>query len=177
MVRHADDFYATPDWCADLGAGIALRPDSLVVLDPCAGDGSLMRAVQRCRPGLVRTLGLELDSGRAELSGAQCCDALDPNITWPDADAILMNPPFRRWQEFVDRALAHRARVVVVLLRLGSLASQGRRAWWQQVGEQRGVEVHVLSRRPSFTGGKTDATDYAWIALLRNRARNGVYWL
>ena len=175
MVRHADDYYVTPDWAADIGAGIALLPTVSVVLDPCAGDGALLRAVQRWRPGSV-VRGLELDAGRAELSGAQCCDALDQGLAWPDADAIIANPPFRRWQAFVDRALAHPAQIVVVLLRLGALAGQRRRDWWRSVALQRGVTVHVLSRRPSFTGGGTDSSDYAWISLSRDRSRGGVVW-
>jgi len=68
-----------------------------------------------------------------------------------------MNPPYSEAWEFVI-GCTHLARVTIALLRLGYLASMARKAWLQR----HPPSVYVLSRRPSFTGGGTDATDYGW---------------
>lgn len=172
-TRRADDFYRTPDWCADIGTRIALQHGGHV-LDPCAGDGSLMRAVERA--GGV-ALGMEIDEVRANSSGSTFCDALCSGAEWPNVPAILMNPPFSLWQPFVERALQKRAFAVIALLRLGALAGQKRRDWWRRVADSHGVTVHVLSKRPSFTGKGTDGTDYAWVEISRDRSRIGVEWV
>ena len=173
--RRTDDFYRTPDWCADIGARIALQHGA-TVLDPCAGDGSLMQAVAQAGG---EPLGIELDEVRAKQAGAQHADAL--NVEWPRASVVLMNPPFNLWQPFVQKALGRVSAIdptaVVVLLRMGALAGQRRRDWWRAVGDCWGVTVHVLSKRPSFTGRGTDGADYCWLELSRDRAQTGVRWV
>ena len=165
MTRHKDDYYRTPDWCADDGARLARHwsPRRGPVLDPCAGDGALLRACERF--GML-TSGIELDPERAWAAECGAGDALGPG-SWPRADVVLMNPPFKLWQEFIARALSEYDGDVpiVVLLRLAALAGQKRRDWWLGIKRERGLSVHVLSKRPSFTGGATDSADYAWIVI------------
>ena len=157
-TRRADDFYRTPDWCADIGARIACTYGG-AVLDPCAGDGSLMRAVERLDR---QAFGIELDQVRADAAGCVCADAFERD--WAECGVILMNPPFRLWQPFVQKAKEHGGvGGIVVLLRLGALAGQKRQPWWRAARASWGVTVHVLSRRPSFTGKGTDGADYAWV--------------
>lgn len=169
-MRQADDYYSTPDWCADIGARIA-RQHGPIALDPCAGTGALMRAVERAGGA---ALGLELDTDRARAAGAVQGNAL--HVAWPHCQVIIMNPPFCDWQPFVQRALTANPSGVVVLLRLGALAGQRRRDWWRSVADRHGVTVHVLSRRPSFTRRGTDYADYCWLELSRNRNQTGVVW-
>jgi hypothetical protein len=175
MTRHPDDYYRTPDWCAAVGAHIALQHGT-TVLDPCAGDGSLMQAVRRAGGD---PLGIEIDEHRAAIAGATNADAL--STPWQRASVVLMNPPFKLWQPFVERALTGPLSLdpsaVVVLLRMGALAGQRRRDWWRAVGDRWGVTLHVLSKRPSFTGNGTDRTDYAWVELSSDRAHGGVEWV
>lgn len=77
-------------------------------------------------------------------------------------DAVLMNPPFKLAEEFVDHAwelLAPRG-ILVAFLRLALLAGQARDLdWWPR---HEAKIVYVLPERPSFTGnGKTDQkTEY-----------------
>lgn len=163
----------TPPWCADIGARLATTRGVARVLDPCAGEGALLDAVLRRKP--VGVHGIELDPGRAGPRGYTCGDALA--LPWPSADAVLMNPPFSLWQPFVAKAIELRAPRVVVLLRLGALASQRRATFWKRLGDDYGITLHVLSRRPSFTGGSTDSSDYGWFVLDRDtHEREGIRW-
>lgn len=151
------DFYATPAWATralvlDVGCPLS-------VFDPCAGTGAILAAID----GDAMRRGLELDEGRAQAArfaglDVTTRDALDDR-PWGDFGAVIMNPPFNRAQEFVERALAEsRGRRVAALLRLSWLAGLKRAAFHRR----HPADVLVLPRRPSFTGGGTDATDYAW---------------
>lgn len=78
---------------------------------------------------------------------------------------IITNPPFTLAQEFVERAHLMLNKPwggdVVMLLRLGFLASKRRQAFWKQYPL---AKLLVLSKRPSFReeGSATDASEYAW---------------
>lgn len=121
--------------------------------------------------------GIEIDMVRATAAQCECADAMHPDAVWPTADVILMNPPFSLWQQFTERALTKGTLAVVVLLRLGALAGQKRRGWWRAASGHLGITVHVLSKRPSFTGKGTDGADYAWVELSRDKKRSGVTWV
>lgn len=172
--RRADDAYMTPTWCADIGARIATPDGTGCVLDPCAGDGALLDAVAR-RSVTIERWGIELDEVRARASRSVHGDAL--LLPWPSCDAVLMNPPFSLWQPFVEKALAHAPLRVVVLLRLGALAGQKRAQFWRDAANYWGITVHVLSRRPSFTGGGNDSSDYAWVRFSRRLEQEGIRWV
>jgi hypothetical protein len=78
---------------------------------------------------------------------------------WEDkVDVIITNPPFSLAKEFIDHSLKN-AKCVIMLLRLNFLASIKRYEWWSGIPP---TALYVLSKRPSFTGSGTDATDYAW---------------
>lgn len=165
-VRRADDYYATPAWCVRailphlVRVGLHIPPSGKgdVILDPCAGDGAILRVVRDVWPEAT-IAGIELDQVRAESSGATCADALA--VAWGRPRLIVTNPPFGLAMEFVQRALEEVARggTVAMLLRLPWLASQ-RRAEWIRANTP---SVYVLPRRPSFTGKGSDATDYGWM--------------
>lgn len=155
IERPEHDFYPTPPWPVRLILGEL--PCARVVLDPCAGDGAILR-VARDAWG-CEAIGYDVDPER--LWGNPPIDALALD-RWHEADLILTNPPFRLAREFVDRALAEaapRRATVAMLLRLAFLASKGRAALHQD----RPSDVYVLGERPSFTkDGATDRYDYAW---------------
>jgi hypothetical protein len=80
-------------------------------------------------------------------------------FNWSDSvDLIITNPPFSLAQEFINHSLKH-ASCTILLLRVNFLASIKRYEWWKQIPP---TALHILSKRPSFTGSGTDATDYAW---------------
>ena len=184
LGRRPHDYYPTPGWTVDrLMEELYPAPDGLpgqTVLpyrarwvEPCAGDGALIRAVngwtsqclhQRFDIGWWAN---DIDPNRmADLAGLalwpgnrrpRCGDALE----WKPAqrfDVAFMNPPFVLAMEFVRWGMLH-ANTTIALLRLGFLASSKRCAFMRA----NAPDVYVLPNRPSFTGGgKTDATDYGW---------------
>lgn len=154
--RRADDFYATPAWCTR-----AIMPHLRLndpVLDPCCGDGAILGVLFAAG----RTVcGLELDAARGGTSGSVSIrDALTPE-PWPQHRTIITNPPYSLAMEFIERALreAPEDADVAFLLRLNFLGSQRRAAFHRSYPS----DVYVLPRRPSFTGGGTDATEYCWM--------------
>lgn len=164
-VRDRRDFFATPAWCV---RAILAHIPSGDVLDPCAGDGSILATVNYEHPD-GRQNGYELDPVRASVArerglGIETRDALAVEA-WRSADVILMNPPFRLAEEFVRRALAEaRSNTwVVALLRLNWLAGMKRAKFHRDHPSN----VYVLPRRPSFTGKGTDACDYGWFVWRR----------
>jgi hypothetical protein len=87
---------------------------------------------------------------------------------------VITNPPYNRADAFVERALAERAphpwTTVAMLLRLNWLGGMKRAAFHRR----HTADVYVLPRRPSFTGGGTDATEYAWLVW---RHHGGGRWM
>ncbi len=159
--RLVDDFYATPAWVTR-----AILPHLRCgsVLDPCCGDGAILDVIGK----EWATFGLELDAGRAGKAAARhavtCTDALVGG-PWPDADACVTNPPYALAMPFIERALVWCAcgvsdREVAFLTRLNFLGSQKRADFHRR----HPCDVYVLPKRPSFTGGGTDATEYCWMA-------------
>ena len=173
--RHPDDLYETPAWCVkSILPYVKLGEEPL---DPCAGNGAILEAIRYSVAYPVGTIrysvaypvgkapkpiGVEIDMER----GMECmrrgfpcpiADALGPGC-WPSNSGIIMNPPYKLALEFVDRAMRETEGQVVALLRLGFLESKARYEFHQK----HRCDVYVLSKRPSFAHGKTDASAYAW---------------
>jgi len=159
------DFYTTPAWCvrAILPYVTQMHPNEPRIIDPCAGEGAILRVV-RAELSSVSIFAIELDRERARaccsVSSVSVGDAL--RFNW-DADAAVMNPPFSNALGFVQHGVEQieecRLDAVWALLRLGFLASQKRAQWLRE----HVPDVYPLPARPSFTpDGRTDATDYAW---------------
>ena len=154
-MRHADDFYITPDFTIELW--LAAVPGAYLgreVLDPCAGAGAILRA---CRSRGVAARGIELHEGRAAEAGCACGDGLGAD--WRNRD-VVMNPPYRSALAWVQKGVEE-SRSCAALLRLSFLGSRSRAEFLQQNPPR--FIVHV-SPRPSFVpGGGTDASEYAWL--------------
>ena len=163
----------TPAWCVhrllDHPAFAEIIGDarSGVWLDPCAGDGAIVRAVQSHPAGIFRP-GWIVSEIRGECRGALeklpglvvppvvgdfLADGDDDRI----ADVVLTNPPYRWAGDFLE-ACSRRARFVCFLLRLGFLESEARHA----VVSRCPPDVYLLPQRPSFDGEGVDATTYGW---------------
>lgn len=163
------DAYYTPDAFARVAVATLGGLHGVRCWEPHAGGGAFVRALveagadthwsdadpdapvyQRDRPDLVRVS-----------CGHEACDALHG---WPftmrERPAwVIGNPPFNEAQAHVEMALRTATVGVAFLLRLAFLEGAKRRAFWSQ---HRPAEVHVLSERPSFTGGSTDSAAYGW---------------
>lgn len=166
-VREKDDYYRTPKWCVQAILKHLPLLDGKRVLDPGCGDGGIMHSL----PASAEVVGVEIDAERA--SKAMCdipsnhivfCDdffawsTLAPKPSGTRFDLAIGNPPYGLALEFVQQSMLT-CDVTVMLMRINWLASQ-RRAEWMRKNTP---SVYVLPKRPSFTNGGTDATDYAWM--------------
>jgi len=165
--RVENDFYETPSWCVE--AILPHLPLGGVVLDPCAGKGAILRAAGKAfhqfngyeiNP-LFEAIGFEDEDTLYWV----CLDSLGEHI-WQRADVVLMNPPFSKKVEFVERSIKEqspRHGTTCALLPISFLGSQKRR----EFVIANPCDVYVMSDRPSFglnKAGKkgTDSCYYAW---------------
>lgn len=88
-------------------------------------------------------------------------DFLNYNFGDKKFDVIIGNPPYSLAKEFIEKCfeLQSDSGVVIMLLRTAFLESKSRYEFWQ---DNPLTELHILSKRPSFTGKGTDATSYSW---------------
>ncbi len=87
-------------------------------------------------------------------------------------DAAVTNPPFSIAQDFAEQCFKV-ARVTMLLLPLGFLVSDERRAFWRE----HPADLLPLDSRPNFTGdGKSAFQNYGWYAWPpREGARGTIY--
>ena len=172
--RSVADFYGTPAWCVHRLLEMCPLPSGGRWLEPCAGDGAIIRATNEwmrqppkwyasdvrmdCEPAL-RPLAHRLWIGN---------HLLDCNPLAQRRYAVaITNPPFSIAWDFVWRTLPL-AGFTVMLLRLNFLGSIKRHAQMQR----HMPDIYVLPNRPSFTGGKTDATEYGWFVWYGQQERD-----
>ena len=142
-TRNPNDLYITPDYTVDSLLSV-LDLDKLshsTFCEPCRATGAIYDRI----PAATKQ--------HAEIS--EGIDYLDNSF---EANVIITNPPFSLAMEFLQKSLLE-AQTVIYLLRLNFLGSLKRREFWQQNPPS---HVLVLPKRPSFTGGGTDSTEYAW---------------
>lgn len=172
--RRDNDAYYTPDALAHACIGAIACPTPRLVVEPSVGGGAFARAVH-IRWAAAFVTGVDINP---DAPGFTSCDhavhapwshdtAEDIRLSaGARVDMIVGNPPYQGAEEHVLVAL-DAAPVVGMLLRLGWLAGQKRRSTiWNRHPP---AAVHVLSRRPSFTGGGTDASEYAFYVWDRAR--------
>jgi len=186
--RREEDFYPTPRWpviayldamdsrleclAASCRPGFTVRgrPAPLTIVEPCAGDGAIVEVLLErgypvsafelrkvCGPPLMevayRSAGPEYDF-HVGIDWLRHSQGLDLS-----SSPILGNPPFCLALEFVQSCLATGSPHVALLLRLGFLASLKRAAFNNDCPV---TQLLVLGKRPDFTGGGGDNSDYAW---------------
>jgi hypothetical protein len=165
--RHPYDAYSTPAWCTEAIAKEIVWNDSATILEPCAGEGAIVDVLCMYPHAHMRTLDINPDCRMG--GGFDFLKYDDDRV-----DFILTNPPFSLAQEFVEKSLSV-ANYTIMLLRLNFLASKSRKEFWEK---HTPTAIHVLTKRPSFTGTGTDATDYAWFVWdATGRQKRGIFWL
>jgi len=99
QVTYADQFYPTPDWLADKMVDCAEITDNLTVLEPSAGGGAILSAINHPVDSIT---AVELDNqlfndlavhGNADTVVNQ--DFLTCNGGLGEFDRVIMNPPFK----------------------------------------------------------------------------------
>lgn len=165
--RAKGDFYETPAWCIDEILPHLPFADATLVVDAGAGTGAIAARIAAKHPhieivGVEKNADLVAQARARELNAAEFVEANFESwqVEGGAPEIVIMNPPYSRALEFVKRALSivKRGGTVAALLRISFLASKGRREFLRK----HMPDAFVLSRRPSFTGGGTDACDYAW---------------
>lgn len=141
-TRIDSDLYSTPLYAVRLIFDKINKDTIQSSLEPCRADGRIYDLL----PG--RRHWCEIREG---------IDYLNPANTF-DVDLIITNPPFSLALQFLKKSLSE-ATTVCYLLRLNFLGSQSRRSFWVKNPP---THLYVLSKRPSFVYGRTDATEYAW---------------
>lgn len=147
--RAANDFYPTPAWVTKLLLSrLEIRPTD-IFLEPAAGEFDIYNLV-------------EIDESRKKY--AELTKGIDYLFTDRDlsADVIITNPPFSLFETFISTAI-HRdlspTGTLAMLLRVNALGGQLRREFWNV---NRPTHMLVITPRPSFSGGGTDSSEYAW---------------
>ena len=141
------------------------------ILEPCAGDGAIIKAIRARERGYYIT-AVEIRDETENLieSGADQV-FIDDFLTFPGLHpvpgTIITNPPYSIAQEIIEHCfeIAPDAEVIM-LLRLAFLESKKRKPFWDKYPV---TQLYVLSERPSFTGKGTDATAYAWFVWSKYR--------
>ncbi len=159
--RRSDDFYATPAWAT---RAILPHLHKGNALDPCCGEGAILDVIRD--KWNVDTFGIEIDTQRALVSRgigghgvSAAADALGSDC-WPMAETLVTNPPYSLAMRFIERwQIEETCPEAAFLLRLNFLGSLKRAEFHRKYP----CDVYVLPRRPSFTNGGTDATEYAWM--------------
>jgi hypothetical protein len=157
--RREGDFYPTPQDVADRIVRSVDRHDLIMpgarVLEPSAGDGAFVRAVRERQPE-AKIMAVEPDPRHrhtlAEFTMHVWPHSLEEFTHTREAcyDLVIGNPPYNLAAEHVRLCLdllAPQGRLVF-LLRLGFLASKGRRKLFAEHPPER---VDVLAERPSFS--------------------------
>lgn len=171
--RRPSDWYPTPSWCVHRLLEAVDLPGG-AWLEPSAGDGAIIRAVNARRSD-VDWIAIDVRPEceaplRAVGADAFIADFLGPEVGWTGRrsffDAAILNPPFTHAQAFIDRCKVM-ATWVCALERLNFLEGEERCEWLRADPP----DVYVLPNRPSFTGEGTDSIAYAWFAWPPERNR------
>lgn len=154
---NSTDFYPTPSWCyKNLKIDWSLFKTAH---EPGAGDGRIVQFL----------LEKGINTTYSEITEDKDFFEWDSSV-----DLIITNPPFSLAQEFIEHSIS-RADTVIMLLRLNFLASIKRYSWWAKNSP---TSLFVLSKRPSFTGAGTDATDYAWFVWDKtDKIKSGIFFV
>lgn len=201
-IRLADDFYQTPPWTFEwfeetIENYIPMAAGPKTILEPGAGSGGLVRELHRCFPDAT----IVAVEKRAECHD-MLCEAGADHVIMGDFenednqamvrdlgpyDLVLGNPPYggpkhikgvgrnphyELWLRFVKICMGMMepwARLAF-LLRTGILEGADRNEWIRT----NVPDVHVLPKRPKFTGTGSDSATYAWMVWSPGGDRTGI---
>ena len=168
-TRVANDFYATPAWCVDRllddsGHQIPFDGGDALWLEPCVGDGAIVRAVDAWhdRMGLMPVRWQMVDIAPQYAREGVVTDDYLTACFEERPTAAIMNPPFSFAMEFVEAARQD-ADIVMCLQRVNWLGSEARQPFWKA----NMPDIYLLPNRPSFQRNlrgvaMTDSVEYAW---------------
>lgn len=150
--RQEDDFYCTESWCVNALLAKLYLPGGRW-LEPGAGDGAIVRAVQALRSDVEFTAIEKRDTLIGQVTPCDWwgSDFLEPNdqllpaLSANKFDVAIGNPPYKLALQFIWQSMQF-AKIVAFLLRLDFLGSRKRVPFWRK----HPADVYVLPDRPSF---------------------------
>ncbi len=157
-VRNKDDSYYTPDAlaleCCRVLARDVVGTSPRCILEPSSGGGAFVRAADTTWPAA--------EIAAVDVNPGQWVQYVMPFESYPitDFDLIVGNPPYLLAEQHIRLAMSklERGGVLAFLLRVNFLGSRARAALWK---DHPISSFYVIRPRPSFTGGQSDATEYA----------------
>jgi len=171
-IRRESDFYKTPTETIDAFLDHFCFLINEDILEPCAGDGAIIKAIRARTPAQYITAIEIREEESANLLDAGADQVfIDDFLTFPGLDpapgTIITNPPYSIAQEIIEHCfeIAPNAEIIM-LLRLAFLESKKRKPFWDKHPV---TQLYVLSERPSFANKGTDATAYAWFVWSKYR--------
>lgn len=134
------------------------------ILEPSAGNGNIIKALRN--KGVNNHITALEIRPEEEINLSNISDEviITNFLEWETDrkfDVIIGNPPYTYAREFVEKCLSLLSDngKLIFLLRTAFLESKSRYGFWQKNPLN---DLYVLSKRPSFINGKTDATSYSW---------------
>jgi predicted Rdx family selenoprotein len=170
--RKPHDLYPTPEDATQAIIDALRLPKDALIYDPGCGDGKLLRVFTA--NGYMNTVGSDL---RHTGYGRGGWDYLSPDqtILWErKPDAIIMNPPFSRALEFIEKALTQ-APVVATLLKADFFNAQDRTTLGRA---QPPTHHYPLTWRPIFLAkerGKNPLMNCTWFVWRRDMSGK-IFW-
>lgn len=157
-----DEYHTPPEAIKALLENFSFKSRGL--LDPCAGRGEILKQIRKYSPNRIIPGGqmtaveireeerhnLEKVADRVFIEDFL---AWDPDSFWPEdgpyIDTIITNPPYGIAEQVIEHCfeIASPKADIVMLLRLGFLASRSRRDFWKRHPL---TQLLVLAERPSF---------------------------
>lgn len=149
MARIDKDYYPTPAVVVDHLLSLVTFMPGDTFLEPCRGEAKMIWD-RIPLPDSQKTF-CELSEGK---------DYLKEDL--PKFDVIITNPPFSASEDFLKKSKSELADngTLIYLQRVNWLGSLKRIPLWEEVGLPN--KFNILVPRVSFTGTKTDSTEYAW---------------
>lgn len=167
--RRNRDYYPTPRHAIDELLDRHPPPQGKRVLEPCAGDGAIVRALVERGYDVTAVEVRAEEQPRLEDSCAENVvidDWLEQDeddfCAFFELDAAVTNPPFSMAQVFARSLLSVDPPLDYVALLLG-IDVEASGAWRQFWADHPWTARVKLFKRPSFTGdGRTDGRNYCW---------------
>lgn len=144
-------------------------------VEPSVGGGAFARAL---REDGYNVFGVDSDPNAAGFADCDLGHAVADFGQWVPSlrpDYVVGNPPYNQAEEHIRHGLSVARLAVGMLLRVNFLGGVKRRAFFEK---HRPAQVHVLTPRPSFTGGGTDATEYAFMVWTQGSlGSTSLHWI
>jgi hypothetical protein len=172
-----EDHFATPSWAVRRRLEVGDLPGG-IWLEPGAGDGAIIRAVNAVRSD-VRWIAVEIrEEAIAVLERIQNVTVLRGDFLAESSRVLLNssiavvlgNPPYQDAQPFIDQARVVAPRAPVVqLLRTNFTGSEERADFMRRCAP----DIAQLPNRPSFYLRLTDSIEYSWMTFHPGERRIG----